>query len=135
MRDSLDEQIDRFLAAEAFAVGGASDNPRKYGYKVLRCYLDHGRKAYPLNPRRQPVLGQSAFAHLSELPEKVASLSIITPPAVTELLVEEAIQQGVENIWMQPGAESEKAVLAARAAGLNVIYGGACLLVVLGYRE
>lgn len=135
MRDSLDEQIDRFLAADAFAVGGASDNPRKYGFKVLRCYLDHGRLAYPLNPRRQPVLGQTAFAHLSELPQRVLSLSIITPPPVTEVLVEEAIEHGVENIWMQPGAETEWAVRAAMGAGLNVIYGGACLLVVLGYRE
>jgi hypothetical protein len=35
---------------------------------------------------------------------------------------------------MQPGAESMSAVEKAEAAGLNVIYGGPCLMVVLGYQ-
>jgi hypothetical protein len=36
---------------------------------------------------------------------------------------------------MQPGAESEDAIAACHAAGLDVIADGSCLLVVLGYRE
>jgi hypothetical protein len=36
---------------------------------------------------------------------------------------------------MQPGAESEDAIAACRAAGLDVIADGSCVLVVLGYRE
>jgi hypothetical protein len=36
---------------------------------------------------------------------------------------------------MQPGAESAAAVKEAEDAGLNVIHGGACLLVVMGYHE
>jgi predicted CoA-binding protein len=54
---------------------------------------------------------------------------------VTEKIVKEAIESGVKNIWMQPGAESATAVKEAEDAGLNVIHGGACLLVVLGYHE
>lgn len=54
---------------------------------------------------------------------------------MTEVLVDEAIKCGVKNIWMQPGAESRAAVQKAKDAGLNVIYGGPCLLVVLGYHE
>jgi len=49
--------------------------------------------------------------------------------------VEEAIGLGVEHVWMQPGAESEAAVLRAQEAGLGVIADGSCILVVLGYRE
>ena len=62
-------------------------------------------------------------------------LSIITPPAVTEKLVEEAAAAGVKHVWMQPGAESRRAVDRARELGMNVISGGPCLLVALGYRE
>jgi predicted CoA-binding protein len=53
---------------------------------------------------------------------------------VTDKVVDDAIAAGVKNIWMQPGAESPRAISKAKEAGLNVIYGGACLLVVLGYR-
>jgi predicted CoA-binding protein len=70
-----------------------------------------------------------------DLPDDVKSISIITPPAVTERVVEEAIRNGIEHVWMQPGAESERAVEACEAAGINVIADGSCVLVVLGYRE
>jgi predicted CoA-binding protein len=62
-------------------------------------------------------------------------VSIITPPRVTERVVEEAAQLGVRHIWMQPGAESDRAVELAQQAGLNVIWGGPCILVTLRFRE
>jgi predicted CoA-binding protein len=70
-----------------------------------------------------------------DLPDDVKSISVITPPAVTERVVQDAIAKGIENVWMQPGAESEASVEACRAAGINVIADGSCVLVVLGYRE
>lgn len=89
-------------------------------------------KAYPINPKVQSVLGERAYPDLRSLPEPVEALSIITPPAVTEKIVEDAIACGVKYIWMQPGAESRQAVQAAEDAGIVVIYGGPCLLVELG---
>jgi predicted CoA-binding protein len=74
-------------------------------------------------------------ASVLDLPDEVRSISVITPPPVTERVVEEAIRKGIRNIWMQPGAESERAVAACAAAGINVIADGSCVLVVLGYRE
>jgi predicted CoA-binding protein len=65
----------------------------------------------------------------------VKSISVITPPQVTDKVVEQAIARGIENIWMQPGAESDAAVERCRKSGVNVIADGSCLLVVLGYRE
>ena len=75
------------------------------------------------------------MASVLDLPEDVKSISVITPPAVTERVVEEAIRKGIEHVWMQPGAESGRAVAACEAAGINVIADGSCVLVVLGYRE
>jgi uncharacterized protein len=125
--------VAKFLAAPAFAVVGASSDKNKFGYKCFDCYLKNGLKAYAINPKGETVLGQPAYKRLSELPEPVQSVSIITPPVVTEAVVDEAIKLGVKNLWMQPGAESPAAVEKAEAAGLNVIYGGPCLLVELGY--
>src|SRR5271155_3271695 len=133
--DHLSEQIDKFLSAPAFAVFGASDDPNKYGHKVYACYLQKQKKAYPMNPKTKTVMGNPAYVELTDLPEKVESISIITPPAVTESIVDKAIKYGVKHIWMKPGAESPAAVANAEKAGINVISGGPCLLVVLGYRE
>jgi predicted CoA-binding protein len=131
----MKDKIDRFLTAEAFGVAGASTNRDKYGNKCLRCFLQNNMKAVPINPRAEIIEGQACVASVSDLPPKVKSLSIITPPKITEQVVEEAIAKGIENIWMQPGAESPKAVDRCEEAGINVIADGSCLLVVLRYHE
>ena len=134
VRDPTDP-ITRFLASPAFGVVGASPRRHKYGNKVLRCYQQAGRRAIPVNPRETEIEGAACVASVLELPDDVKSLSVITPTAVTERVVEEAIRKGIEHVWMQPGAESDRAVAACESAGINVIADGSCVLVVLGYRE
>ena len=129
------DAITRFLDSPAFGVVGASPRRHKYGNKVLRCYQQNGRTAIPVNPREPEIEGVRCVASVLELPDAVHSISVITPPAVTERVVEEAVRRGIRNVWMQPGAESEQAVATCAAAGINVIADGSCVLVVLGYRE
>jgi len=129
------DPIERFLASPAFGVAGASPRREKYGNKVLRCYQQAGRRAIPVNPREAEIEGEPCVASVRDLPPEVRSLSVITPPVVTERLVAEAIEHGIEHVWMQPGAESPAAVAACLSAGINVIADGSCVLVVLGFRE
>ena len=132
---SIDEKIAEFLAAPAFGVAGASKNRAKYGNKVLRCYQLNGRTVVPVNPVEAEIEGLACVKSVSELPAEVQSLSIITPPQVTDQVVEQAITKGIRNIWMQPGAQSAAAIAACEQAGINIIADGSCVLVVLGYRE
>jgi predicted CoA-binding protein len=134
MRD-IQDPVDRFLASPAYGVVGPSPRSHKYVNKVLRGYQQNGRRAIPVNPREQVIEGATCVASVLDLPEDVKSISIITPPVVTERVIEEAIRKGIEHVWMQPGAGSERAVKACEAAGINVIADGSCVLVVLGYRE
>jgi len=131
----LSDLIAEFLAGKAFAVVGASNDRWKYGNKVLRCYLQNGRKAIPVNPNATTVEGIAAVPDLASLEEPVHGASIITPPEITERIVEEAAEAGVKRLWMQPGAESDRAIERAEALGLSVIAGGPCVLVALGFRD
>jgi len=130
---TIQEQIQQFLAAPAFGVVGASTNRDKYGNKVLRCYLQNGRKVTPVNPNEASIEGSTCVASITDLPSEVQSISMITPPAVTAKLVPLAIEKGIKNIWMQPGAEDADAVALCLEKGVNVIADGSCLLVVMGY--
>ncbi|MBP1729050.1 MAG: CoA-binding domain protein [Deltaproteobacteria bacterium] len=130
-----DGQIKQFLAAKKFAVVGASADRSKYGNRVLRCYQMNGLEAVPVNPKEKKIEGVDCVASVSQLADDVESLSVITPPQVTEQVVEQAIARGIKNIWMQPGAESQAAIARCEKNGINVIADGSCLLVVLGYRE
>jgi predicted CoA-binding protein len=135
--DSMSQHIDRFMGAKNFAVAGASDDPEKYGHKCFAALLKRGYRVFPLNPRAKTVLGVKAYSNLAAVPEAAESLSVVTPPAVTERLIDEAIAAGVKTIWMQPGAEPETPAPLDRArnAGIALIYGGACLLVELAVRR
>jgi predicted CoA-binding protein len=129
------DPIARFLESPAFGVVGASPHRHKYGNKTLRCYVQNGRPAIPVNPNEREVEGLACVPGVLDLPDEVHSISIITPPPITERVVRDAVRRGIRNVWMQPGAESDAAVATCRDAGINVIADGSCLLVVLGYRE
>jgi len=135
MNTRPDDQIAAFLAGDGFAVVGASRDRAKYGNKVLRSYLQAGRHVYAVNPRAREVEGQVSYPDLAALPEKVHGASIITPPAVTEQIVEQAAAAGIRHLWMQPGAESPAAIERAAELGLSLIHSGPCILVVQGFRE
>jgi predicted CoA-binding protein len=132
---SEQEKVKQFLAGKRFAVVGASTDREKYGNKVLRVYQQNKLDVVPVNPKADEVEGLKAYADLASVPGAIDGVSIITPPKVTEQVVAEAVKRGINNIWMQPGAESAAAVAAGEAAGANVIAGGPCILVALRYRE
>lgn len=132
---TIDDQITSFLANKRFAVVGASQDRAKYGNKVLRVYLQNNLDVVPINPTASEVEGLTTYRDLSSVPGEIDAISIITPPPVTERVVQEAIQRGIKHIWMQPGAESTAAIAAAESAGANVISGGPCILVSLRFRD
>ena len=104
---TLDEKIDAFLQTGPYAVVGASADRSKYGNKVLRCYMQHDLKVFPINPGSEEIEGHKAFPNLAALPEPVSRISVITPPEITEKIVSRKLADaGIEYIWMQPGAES-----------------------------
>jgi len=128
--------IADFLAAGPWAVVGASTDRSKYGNKVLRCYQQAAKSpVYPVHPREREIEGLPAYPSLAACPTRPRAVSIITPPKITEAVVEECATLGIRHLWMQPGAESAQAVARARELGLALLAGGPCLLVVLRYRE
>jgi uncharacterized protein len=129
------DKIQSFLAGKRFAVVGASQDRAKYGNKVLRVYVQNNRDVVPINPSATEIEGLTAYRDLVSVPDDIDGVSIITPPAVTERVVADAIQRGIKHIWMQPGAESAAAIQAAEEVGANVIAGGPCILVSLRFRD
>jgi predicted CoA-binding protein len=127
--------IKTFLAGKRFAVVGASQDREKYGNKVLRVYKQNDIEVVPVNPTADAVEELAAYPDLPSVPGSVDGVSIVTPPRVTEQVVKQAIALGINNIWMQPGAESAAAIDLAKHAGANVIAGGPCILVALHYHD
>jgi predicted CoA-binding protein len=128
-------EIERFLATGRFAVVGASADRAKYGNKVVRCYAQHGLPVVGVNPRLTTVEGVPCHATLPAVPGPPRAVSVVAPPAAAAAIVADALQAGVRHLWFQPGAEDATAVASARAQGIEVIAGGPCVLVALGFRD
>jgi len=127
--------ITEFLAGSRFAVVGASNDRSKYGNKVLRCYQQAGHEIVAVHPSLTEVEGAPCVRNLAALPHAVHGVSIITPPPVTERIVEDAHAAGITRLWMQPGAESPDAIARCEELGIDLIAGGPCILVELGFRD
>jgi uncharacterized protein len=133
--DVARQKIRGFLEHGPYAVVGASRDRSKYGNRVVRAMQQNGLKLYPVNPHETEIEGLTCYPDLQSLPEPVWGASIVTPPEVTEKIVQQAADAGIRYVWMQPGAESLAAIQRAEELGLAVIAGGPCLLVTLQYHE
>ena len=121
--------------SRAVAIVGASRDHAKYGNKAVRAHRQIGDRVYPVHPKEKEIEGVPCVASVLDLPDDVKSISLITPPHVTEEVVELAVDKGIENIWIQSGAESRKAIETCLRNNINVIAEGNCILVVLGYLD
>lgn len=128
---ALADDVRTFLSGRVFAVVGASRDRSKFGNRVLRAYLAHGRRAIPVHPTEREIEGLACVPDLASLAERVDGVSIITPPPVTARVVDQALALGLKRLWMQPGAEDRASIERARAAGALVLAYGPCVLVEL----
>jgi predicted CoA-binding protein len=120
--------IADFVNRRVWAVVGASLDPTKFGNRIFRSLRAAGYNVYPINPRGGELDGVPIYASLADLPETPEVVDLVVPPAVTEQVVKEAHELGLTRIWMQPGAESDKAIAYCHAYGMQVVH-DACAMV------
>ncbi|NYT13551.1 MAG: CoA-binding protein [Candidatus Methanofastidiosa archaeon] len=104
------------------AIVGASDNRDKYGNIIFRDLRDAGYKVIPVNPNADIVEGEKCYHSLSEIPIKIDVVDTVVPPHITEQIVKECKKIGITKVWMQPGSESEEAIVFCKDNGIDVIY-------------
>ena len=110
------------------AVVGATDDPSKYGAVIYRDLKRKGFEVYPVNPNRPTVDGDPAYPDLASLPVTPTVVNFVIPPSQTLSVLEEAKQLGLENVWVQPGAESPGVMRYLQEQGFNYL-ANSCIMV------
>jgi uncharacterized protein len=122
VREQTADPADTILrSARTIAVVGLSANPRRPSYGVARYLQRAGYRILPVNPNVSEVLGERAFATLSELPGPVDVVEVFRRSEFAGAIVDEAIAIGAGAVWLQDGVVDEAAAERARAAGLDVV--------------
>jgi predicted CoA-binding protein len=118
------------VARRVVAVIGASNNRRKFGNRAVRAYLEQGYTVIPINPHEREVEGLPAYASVLDVPGPIDLASFYVPPEIGETVIEQVVQKGVGEVWLNPGADSDALIAKARALGVRPIV--ACSIVALG---
>jgi len=113
------------------AILGASADRTKFGNKSVRAHLSKGYTVYPINPKAAEIEGIKAYPSLAEVPAgKLDRVSVYLSPAVGIKVLPEIAARGCDELWLNPGTESDELVAEAERLGLNVIQ--ACSIVDVG---
>jgi predicted CoA-binding protein len=113
------------------AVVGVSENSDKFGYQIFNDLLKAKFKVVAVGIKGGNIAGENIYKSLKELPSKPDIVVTVVPPIGTDKTVNDAIELGIKEVWMQPGSVSEKAIKKAKAAGIKVIDHG-CFMVAHG---
>lgn len=111
------------------AVVGASNDPSKYGNIIVKNLTAHGYQVLPVNPKEATIAGLPAFRSLADVPQPVDIVDVVTPPAVTHRVLEDASKAGIGMVWLQDGSFDQAVIDAAEAAPFKTVH-HACIMVV-----
>ena len=112
------------------AVIGASNDRAKFGNKALRAFRQQGYTVYPVNPNETEIEGLRAYPGIGDVPVRPQQITVYLPPPVLLKLLPEIAAKGCDELWLNPGTESDEVLAEAERLGLNVIQ--ACSIVAVG---
>ena len=121
---TADEDIAELLTnARTIALVGASDNPGRASYGVMKFLQDQGYRVIPVNPRitGEHVHGEFVWRELGQIGEPIDIVDIFRKSEDAGETVDQAIAVGAKAVWMQLGVIDEAAAQRAEAAGLKVV--------------
>jgi predicted CoA-binding protein len=107
--------------ASTIAVVGASSKPDRSSYGIMRKLQSVGYHVIPVNPNETEVLGERAYASLSDIPVPVDIVDVFRRSEYTPPIADEAVKIGAKALWLQMGIENEDAARRAKAGGLTVV--------------
>lgn len=131
----LDNMVQDFLALKKIAVVGVSEKRDTGCNLVYSKFKENGYQVYAVNPHITSFHGDTCYADLKAIPEKVDAVFLLTSPKVTEEVVQQCVELGIKNVWMhcmmgtKPGlaagmtSVSQSAVDLCKANGIAVIPG------------
>ena len=94
----------------SIALIGASTNPERDSYKVMKFLIDNDYEVFPVNPNHadNKILGKKCFSNLKEINQKIDMVDIFRSKEFVMEITQDAIKVGVKVIWTQEGIVDEK---------------------------
>jgi predicted CoA-binding protein len=110
---------------KTIAMVGVSANTSRPSYFAFKYLLERGYRMVPVNPglAGKELLGQMAYARLSDIPEPVDMVDIFRAAEHALAIVKDALamQPRPGVVWMQLGIRNDAAAALAEENGLKAV--------------
>ena len=104
---------------KTIALIGASSNPDRDSYKVMKFLIEKGYEVFPVNPNESnnKILDIDCYSNIQEIKKKIDMVDIFRAQEFVMEITQDAIRIGVQVIWTQEGIVDEKSAHLAKNAG------------------
>jgi 2Fe-2S type ferredoxin len=108
---------------KTIAMVGASSDPTKFSYGVLRVLHETGYDMIPVNPHEagHQIRGLRVYESLAAIGRPVDMVQVFRSSDALPEIAREAIAIGAKVLWAQLGVRNDEAARLAEAAGLKVV--------------
>ncbi len=109
-------------AAKSVAIVGMSPNAARSSYFV-GTYLQQSSdfRLYFVNPNATEILGEPAYASLTDLPEVPDIVVVFRRGSDIPQVIDEVVAVGAPTVWVQLGIWNQEAAEYGESKGLNVV--------------
>lgn len=132
------QALDAIFAPQSVAVIGASEREGSVGRTILWNLIStpFGGTVYPVNPKRNSILGIRAYPSIQAVPEKVDLVVITTPAPTVPGIIKDCVDLGIQSAIVisagfkeigPEGAELERQIMVEARRGHMRLIGPNCL--------
>jgi predicted CoA-binding protein len=118
----MNTAIKEFWKQQHFAVIGVSRRREKFGNVVFREMKKAGYDVVPINRNTDNIENSPTYPNLEEVKTPIDAALLVIPPQETETVLTQCAGKGIKYVWLQRGAESERAITLGDKLGLTIIH-------------
>ncbi len=97
---NLNTKVQDFLAQHRIAVAGVSRSREDAANLIYRKLKETDHEVFPVNPNAETFNGDRCYPDLASIPGGVDGVVIVTRPEITESIVRQCAENGVNRVWM-----------------------------------
>jgi predicted CoA-binding protein len=114
---------DILKSVKTIAMVGASSDPTKFSYGVLRVLHETGYDMIPVNPKEAggEIRGLPVYQSLQSIDRPVDMVEVFRSSDALHGIAQDAIEIGAKVLWAQIGVRNDEAAKLCEAAGMRVV--------------
>jgi len=129
----MEERKKIMLEKKTWAVVGASQHKKNFGYKIYKTLKRFEYEVYPVNPGCETIDGDKVYSRVGDLPLVPECIDMVVKPEIGIKLLDSFKKAGIKYIWFQPGTIDEAIIKKSEEMGFEAVTEG-CVMAELNAR-